>query len=518
MVDVKKTLLLLPFLLLFFFSSTVLSATPQLWSDSAARWQYQVPAKDNRDSRTAKIVVQGQKVTFGYDQQRAKLAIDLKIDGWLKHVGEVTIDGEMLSAYSACYDEDSPACHTYATSIELYLDQPSIDQLQKGQEMRTTIKTRDGSLYTLKIPLTGTTAAIRKVQDGWKKGGTNELMFALLHRNRPQVEALLAQGQNLEVEDSYARTPLLIVAPDSYGEKYLTDEDRDFMRLLVRYGADLNVPKENPLLVEQAKYCSPELVQFLLDLGADPGTRDAKERTALLRSRYNNDFSDVYKVLTAAGADKFAADHEGRNLLHSWAIDDEDSETMVKFLLKEGFDVNKQDKLGATALVYAAISYNYDTMRLLLKHGAKTNLRMKDGLTIKEYLEKEKAKALKAGNQKKADGFQSLVNVIDNSKRFKIYFKNKTSEKVEVAVRYKNMDGEWETGGWYHIDPGDDAYLVETKNSIIYYYAEAIYEDWVWSGDDNYYYVRNSDKKFGFKKKTAPESKRGDIYRVSLTE
>ncbi len=84
------------------------------------------------------------------------------------------------------------------------------------------------------------------------------------------------------------------MAPDSYGEDELTDEDRDLMRLLVRYGVDLNVPKDNPMLVDQADYCSPELVQFLLDLGADPDARDAEGRTALLRSRHNRDFLKVY--------------------------------------------------------------------------------------------------------------------------------------------------------------------------------------------------------------------------------
>jgi len=514
----KKTLLLLPFVLLFFLPSSVLSATPRLWSDPAAQWQYQVPSQDNRDSGTAQIVVQSQKVNLGYDERRANLKFSLEMESWIKQVGEITVGGEMLSAYSACYEKDSPACQTNYQTFNLYLDQDSIDQLQKGKELRTTIKAEDGSLYTMKVPLNGTSSAIRQVQESWKNGGTNELMFALLHRNRPQVEALLTQGQNLDAKDHGGRTPLSIVAPDSYGEDELTDEDRDLMRLLVRYGVDLNVPKDNPMLVDQADYCSPELVQFLLDLGADPNIRDAKGRTALLSSRYNRDFRKIYNVLTAAGTNKYAVDNDGRNLLHSWALDGEDSEAMVKFLLEEGFDVNKQDKLGATALVYAALAYNFDTMRLLLKQGAKTSLRMKDGLTIREYLNKEKAKALKVGNQKKADGYKSLVSVLDNSKRFKIYFKNKTSEKVEVAVRYKNLDGEWETGGWYHLDPGDDAYLVNTKNAIFYYFAEAIYEDWVWSGDDNYYYVRNSDKKFGFKKKTAPESKRGGIYRVSLTE
>jgi ankyrin repeat protein len=515
---VKKTLLLLPFLLLFFLSSSVLSATPQLWSNPAARWQYQVPNQDSRDSGTAQIVVQGQKVNFGYDGRRTNLKFSLEMESWIKQVGEITVDGEMLSAYSACYDQDSPACQINYHSLNLYLDQASINQLQKGKELRTTIKAEDGRLYTIKVPLSGTSTAIRQVHELWKNGGTNELMFALLHRNRPQVEALLAQGQNLEAKDSLGRTPLSIVAPDSYGEDELMDVDRDLMRLLVRYGVDLNVPKNNPMLVEQADYCSPELVQFLLDLGADPNVRDSKGRTALLRSRYNRDFRKVYNVLTAAGANKYAVAHDGRNLLHSWAIDDNDSEAMVKFLLEEGFDVNKQDELEATALAYAAIAYNYDTMRLLLKEGAKADLRMKDGSTLKEHLIKEKAKALNSGNQKKADAFQSLVNILDNSKRFKIYFKNKTSEDVQVAIRYKNLEGEWVTEAWYTLDSGEDSYLAKTENAIFYYFAHGVDSDWVWAGSDNYYYVQGYDEKKGFKKKTAPKSKRGDIYRVSLTE
>ncbi len=66
--------------------------------------------------------------------------------------------------------------------------------------------------------------------------------------------------------------------------------------------------------------------------------------------------------------------------------------------------------------------------------------------------------------------------------------------------------------------PGDDAYVAKTGNAIFYFNAHATDRNWSWRGSDDYYDLQGYDEKKGFKKKTAPEGKRGAIYRVSLIE
>lgn len=512
----KKTLLLLPLFLFLCSVHTALAAVPHVLSDPNARWEYQTPSRENRYKSTAEVVIQGQNASFGYDQRHAYLNFSFDFEKVVENVGEVTIDGEMLSAYAACYDEDSSACQTDYVRFRLHLDDPSIEQIRRGKQLRLTVKTRDGALFTLRIPLAGSTQAIEQVQEVLRADEVNDLMFALLHRNRSKVETLIAAGSDVNTKTRLDRTPLSIVAPDSYGEDELTEEDRDLMRFLVSKGGDINAPKADPLLVQQIDYCSPELVSFLLDLGADPNARDFVGKSALLASRSNRNFRELYPILIAAGADKQAVDKDGRNLLHLWALVEEGTET-VKFLLDEGFDVNQQDALGATALMYAAISFEYKTVRLLLKRGAKIDIAMNDGSTLKQYLNSERDKFFNYGKHDKVEAYKSMLGVLEDSKYFKVNFKNKTSDDVQVAIRYKNSDGEWMTGAWFNIAPGKSSYVAKTKNAIIYYRAHAVNEDWVWSGDDNYYYVPGSDEKKGFKEKTAGDDDRGDKYWIYLS-
>ena len=70
---------------------------------------------------------------------------------------------------------------------------------------------------------------------------------------------------------------------------------------------------------------------------------------------------------------------------------------------------------------------------------------------------------------------QSLINA-NNGENY--YFTNHCSSPVRLAIRYKNIDGEWVSDGWWHFDPGESAYLsangdrLTSNNTIWYYYAE----------------------------------------------
>ena len=60
-----------------------------------------------------------------------------------------------------------------------------------------------------------------------------------------------------------------------------------------------------------------------------------------------------------------------------------------------------------------------------------------------------------------------------------VIFKNSYSSTVSVAVLIYNPFscggglGDWEKGGWYNIDPGNQVEVAQTPNKYIYYYAEA---------------------------------------------
>lgn len=76
----------------------------------------------------------------------------------------------------------------------------------------------------------------------------------------------------------------------------------------------------------------------------------------------------------------------------------------------------------------------------------------------------------------------------------RLEFKNKCDEDISVALYYMEGD-EWVTDGWWTIEPGETAYLADTRNRIYYYYASSRNHEW--SGS---YYQYLKGEKYGFKK------------------
>jgi uncharacterized membrane protein len=79
-----------------------------------------------------------------------------------------------------------------------------------------------------------------------------------------------------------------------------------------------------------------------------------------------------------------------------------------------------------------------------------------------------------------------------------LHFKNNCPSPVKLAVRYRDENENWVTGGWWRFDGREGAHLrrsstnsrVLTNNSIVYYYAETTGgKRATWSG--------NTAKRFG---------------------
>jgi uncharacterized membrane protein len=54
----------------------------------------------------------------------------------------------------------------------------------------------------------------------------------------------------------------------------------------------------------------------------------------------------------------------------------------------------------------------------------------------------------------------------------RIYLKNTCDKKIHVAITYQ-FDGEWLTGGWWNVDPGQTAASAYTTNQNVYFYANS---------------------------------------------
>lgn len=124
-------------------------------------------------------------------------------------------------------------------------------------------------------------------------------------------------------------------------------------------------------------------VRELLESGAQVNYQDEQGGTALMHA-VNNDQSEIVDLLMDKGADSFLVPGFQRSRLRLSALMKACANgniTQVRELLKNGAEVNYQDKQGGTALMYAVINDQSEIIDLLLNHGADISMRSKNGKT-----------------------------------------------------------------------------------------------------------------------------------------
>ncbi|MFW5802050.1 MAG: ankyrin repeat domain-containing protein [Spirochaeta sp.] len=128
-----------------------------------------------------------------------------------------------------------------------------------------------------------------------------------------------------------------------------------------------SVPVLTPNLHRVARWGQAELVQMLLDNGADPEERDIMDRTALHHAARHY---RVVRVLVEANADPNARDRFDNTPLHMATIDYDS----VRLLIEAGADVNAQNSINRTpldiALRQGTSRRNREIVRLLIEAGA----------------------------------------------------------------------------------------------------------------------------------------------------
>jgi hypothetical protein len=81
-----------------------------------------------------------------------------------------------------------------------------------------------------------------------------------------------------------------------------------------------------------------------------------------------------------------------------------------------------------------------------------------------------------------------------------INLRNSSTYLVYAAIRYLDLNGNWQSSGWYNLQPGDVKTVAYTRNSIYYVYAQTNYATRLWQGKDKYYSINGSQKLYGFRK------------------
>lgn len=171
----------------------------------------------------------------------------------------------------------------------------------------------------------------------------------------------------------------------------------------IKYRADLEVIK---LLIDQAEYVDRiwflseydlslrpplvyavldngdhQIIDALIDAGADVNARDPQSRTPLMHALMSNAGLHMVEHLLAAGADFDVRDHGGTTPL-LLAASMNPTPPVLAALISAGADTNARDAFGRSALMLlTANDLGLEPYELLLSHGAEINARDSAGRT-----------------------------------------------------------------------------------------------------------------------------------------
>lgn len=202
-------------------------------------------------------------------------------------------------------------------------------------------------------------------------GDRTPLMVAIQARKMDVVKKLLDAGADVCLTDKDNNTALQIAA----ALRETSEEVAAMLRMLLKAGLDIDARGGDGItalmLVAEAGDC--ELVQFLLDEGADRRLEDQKGRTALAYAARGGHEAAVTTLLRTAMVDNrdlALAEAAGRGHLN-----------IVHILISAGVNLVAAAQDGTTALISALENGQVEVATTLVEAGADVNARRADGTT-----------------------------------------------------------------------------------------------------------------------------------------
>lgn len=125
----------------------------------------------------------------------------------------------------------------------------------------------------------------------------------------------------------------------------LSQENNNLAKALIFMGAD-----KEKALIRSAIRGNLELVQFLLDHGADISAKNKEGSTALINAVFVQD-SEVVKELLDKKADPNVKNNNGRTALTYASF--HNNQEFIQLLITMGADINAHDKNNKTAIMIA---------------------------------------------------------------------------------------------------------------------------------------------------------------------
>ena len=140
-------------------------------------------------------------------------------------------------------------------------------------------------------------------------------------------------------------------------------------------------------VIEAALYGKKEIIRQAIKDGFDADTKDPENRTPLMFASYSAQ-TEIVNMLLEAGAEVNAQDTTGTSAL-MWAASAPNGRETVDALLKAGAEINMVDKNEHfSALMWAASEGQLENVKLLVEKGADISLTDIEGDTAESFAAK----------------------------------------------------------------------------------------------------------------------------------
>ncbi len=250
------------------------------------------------------------------------------------------------------------------------------------------------------------------------KGGLTPLLYAARQNSLESVQMLVKAGADLNKTDPDGTSALVMAIVNAHYDLpiYLMDHGADpniadkYGRTALYAAVDMHTLEKSatrPDPKETDKATSLDVVKAALAHGANPnlalispapgrGSLDVPDRylgagaTPFLRAAKTGD-AEVMRLLLAHGADPKAETKDGTTAMIlaaglSWTmgitnVDEKNALEAIKICIDNGVDVNAANDKGDTALHGAATSGRNQVVSFLVEHGAKLDVKDKQGRT-----------------------------------------------------------------------------------------------------------------------------------------